>query len=40
MAPFQVVVPPGTNGLDLLRLNARKLTELVETEQVIYITVI
>ena len=30
----QVVVPKGTEGRDLLRLNARKLTELVETENV------
>ena len=30
----QVVVPKGTDGKDLLRLNARRLTELVETENV------
>ena len=28
----QVVIPKGTDGKDLLRLNARRLTELVETE--------
>ena len=30
----QVVVPRGTEGKDLLRMNARKLTDLVETENV------
>jgi len=29
----QVVVPKGTEGKDLLRLNARRLTEFVESEQ-------
>ena len=30
----QVVVPRGTEGKDLLRMNARNLTDLVETENV------
>lgn len=29
-----VEVPPGTRGVDLLQMNARSLTELVETDQV------
>ncbi len=29
----QVVVPPGITGVDLLRMNARRLSEMVETEQ-------
>ena len=30
----QVAVPPGTDGKTLLRLNARRLTEMLETDQV------